>query len=107
LRDNARRVGGYLNEGLQELATRHPAIGDIRGMGLMVAVELVRGRQTKEPAPETTGRVRDGAKRRGSIVGRGGRHANVLRLCPPLIMRETDVDAAIDILDEAFAAAAA
>src|SRR5581483_8438320 len=107
LRENARRVGGYLHERLRDLATRHPAIGDVRGMGLMVAVELVRDRQTKAPAPETTARVLDGAKRRGLIVGRGGLHANVLRICPPLIVREPDVDAAIDILDDAFAAAPA
>ncbi len=74
-------------------------------MGLMVAVELVRDRQTKTPVPKTTARVLDGAKRRGQIVGRGGLHANVLRIGPPLIVRKTDVEAAIDILDDAFTAA--
>ena len=90
---------------LRELAERHPVIGDVRGMGLMVAIELVRDRATKEPAPDVLGRVQNEAKRRGLIIGRGGLHANVIRICPPLIVSERDVDDAIRILDEAFAVA--
>ena len=71
----------------------------------MVAVELVRDRQTKEPAPDIMHRVLNETKRRGLIIGRGGLHANVIRLCPPLIVSERDVDDAIGILDAAFAAA--
>ena len=71
LRENARRVGGYLTERLRELAERHATIGDVRGMGLMVAVELVRDRETKEPVPDVLLRVQNEAKRRGLIVGRG------------------------------------
>ena len=92
LRENARLVGAYLKERLRELAERHPVIGDVRGMGLMVAVELVRDRATKEPAPDVLGRVQNEAKRRGLIIGRGGLHANVIRICPPLIVSERDVD---------------
>jgi 4-aminobutyrate aminotransferase len=103
LRENARVVGGYLMERLHGLAERHPVIGDVRGMGLMQAVEIVRDRQTKEPAPEILARVIDGAKRRGLIIGRGGLHANVIRICPPLIVTTADVDAAVDALDGAFA----
>ena len=55
-------------------------------MGLMVGVELVRDRRTKEPAPEIMANVLEGAKERGLIVGRGGLHANTIRLCPPLIV---------------------
>lgn len=105
LRENALRVGGYLMERLHELAERHHVIGDVRGMGLMVAVELVRDRATKEPAPAALLRVQDEAKRRGLIIGRGGLHANVIRICPPLIVTERDVDDAVRILDDAFSAA--
>jgi len=107
LRENARLVGGYLMARLRELAERHPIIGDVRGMGLMIAVELVRDRATKEPAPDVLGRVQNEAKRRGLIIGRGGLHANVIRICPPLIVSERDVDDAAHILDEAFTVATA
>jgi 4-aminobutyrate aminotransferase len=107
LRDNARRVGAHLKERLLGLAERHPVIGDVRGMGLLVGVELVRDRATKEPAPDVLARLLEGAKARGLIVGRGGLHANVVRLCPPLVASVADADAAADILDEALAAAVA
>jgi 4-aminobutyrate aminotransferase-like enzyme len=107
LRENARLVGAYLKDRLIELAERHPAIGDVRGMGLMVAVELVVDRVTKEPATSMALRVMDEAKARGLIVGKGGLHANTLRICPPLIVTTSDVDAAVQALDGASAAAAA
>ena len=65
----------------------------------------MRDRRTKEPAPDVLASVQEGAKRRGLIIGRGGLHSNTIRLCPPLIATRTDVDSAIDILDEAFAEA--
>jgi len=105
LRENAHRVGTYLIERLRELQQRHLVIGDVRGLGLMVAIELVHDRATKMPAPDVLGRVQNEAKRRGLIIGRGGLHANVIRICPPLIVSESDVDAAITILNESFAAA--
>ncbi len=107
LRQNALTVGAYLKERLWELQDRHAAIGDIRGLGLMIGIELVRDRATKEPSPDILLRVQEGARRRGLIVGRGGLHANTIRLCPPLIVSRTDVDAAIDALDAAFEEAAA
>jgi 4-aminobutyrate aminotransferase len=105
LRENALHVGSYLMERLYELMERHPVIGDVRGMGLMIAVELVRDRATKEPAPDILLRVQNEAKLRGLIIGRGGLHANVIRICPPLIVTERDADDAIRVLDEAFTAA--
>jgi 4-aminobutyrate aminotransferase-like enzyme len=107
LRQNALEVGAYLKERLWELSDRHATIGDVRGMGLMVGIELVRDRATKEPAPDVLGRVQEAAKARGLIIGRGGLHANTIRLCPPLIASRADVDAAIDVLDAAFATAVA
>ena len=107
LRENAREVGAYLRERLWALAERHPMIGDVRGMGLLVAIEFVHDRETKEPAPDLVLRILEGAKERGLIVGRGGLYANVLRLCPPLIVSTADVDAAVAILDQTMTAIAA
>jgi 4-aminobutyrate aminotransferase len=104
LRDNARTVGAYLKERLLELAERHPVIGDVRGMGLMVAIELVHNRRTKEPASDVAMRLMDAAKERGLIIGKGGLHANVIRICPPLIVTCDDVDTAAGILDSALTA---
>ena len=102
LRENALTVGIHLKERLFELQDKHAAIGDVRGMGLLVAIELVRDRQTKEPAPDIVDKVQEGAKKRGLIIGRGGLHGNTIRLCPPLIVTRDDVDAAIATLDAAF-----
>jgi 4-aminobutyrate aminotransferase-like enzyme len=74
-------------------------------MGLMIGVELVHDRATKEPAPDLANRVLDEAKARGLIVGKGGLFANTLRICPPLIISKSDVDEAVRILDDAFSAA--
>jgi 4-aminobutyrate aminotransferase-like enzyme len=104
LRANAGVVGTYLKERLLELAERHPTIGDVRGLGLMVAVELVHDRTTREPAPDLALRVMDEAKERGLIVGKGGLYANTLRICPPLIVTKADADAAVEILDQSLAA---
>ncbi len=107
LRENARDVGAYLIDRLRELQTRHPLIGDVRGMGLMVAVELVRDRETKEPAGAELGRLLNVAKRRGLIIGKSGLHGNVIRLSPPLIVSTRDVNDAVRILDESFGELAA
>ena len=99
LRQNALDVGIYLKERLFELQDRHPVIGDVRGMGLMVGVEIVRDRASKEPAADLVIKIQEGAKARGLIIGRGGLHANTIRLCPPLIVTRADVDEAISALD--------
>ncbi|CAN5783087.1 aspartate aminotransferase family protein [soil metagenome] len=105
LKENARIVGAYLLDQLRALQEKHAIVGDVRGMGLMVGVELVKDRQTKEPAPEMANAVMNAAKARGLIVGRGGLHANTLRISPPLIISRSDVDNAICVLDIAFSEA--
>lgn len=102
LRENARVVGGYLKDRLLELQERHPVIGDVRGMGLMVGVELVRDKATKEPAPEIANALLNGAKQRGLIIGKGGLDGNTMRISPPLIVTRDDVDNAVQILDAAL-----
>lgn len=106
LRENALHVGAHLNERLRDLTTKHPAIGDVRGIGLMQAVELVDDRQTKAPATALMLRLMDECKRRGLIIGKAGLYGNVIRLSPPLIISRTDVDDAVSVLDESLAALA-
>ena len=102
LRQNALDVGNYLQDQLRGLQDKHPVIGDVRGKGLLVAVELVRDPVAKEPAPDLAVRLLQGAKDRGLIVGKGGLHQNVIRICPPLIIDKANVDTAVEILDQAL-----
>lgn len=102
LMDNADVVGRYYRSKLEELQQKHPLIGEVRGMGLLQGIEIVKDRQTKEPGPQETNRVMDEAKNRGLLIGKGGLYGNVLRTSPPLNISKTDVDEAIRILDEAF-----
>ncbi len=106
LQENARAQGARLKAGLEALATKHTLIGDVRGLGLMLGVELVRDRESKEPAPAETLAVLDRARERGLLVGKGGLSGNVLRIKPPLCITAADVDYALAVLDEALAAAA-
>jgi len=99
LQENARVLGARLKAGLQDLATRHSLIGDVRGMGLMLGVELVRDRASKEPAKEQAAEVMEQLRERGVLVGKGGLFGNVLRIKPPLCLSAADVDFAIATLD--------
>jgi 4-aminobutyrate aminotransferase-like enzyme len=101
---NADRMGKQLRDGLLELQERHRLVGEVRGKGLMVGVELVRDRRTKEPAPAETVRVMELCKDDGVLIGRGGYWNNVLRLTPPLVINGDDVRWALGALDRAFAA---
>src|SRR5690606_2558655 len=107
LRTNARIVGGYLRERLEELKEKHPLIGDVRGMGLMQGLELVKDRETKEPAPEALLRVFEETKRRGVLIGKGGLYGNVIRTGMMLNSTKGHVDELASALDAAFAAASA
>ncbi|HMK31350.1 MAG TPA: aspartate aminotransferase family protein [Terriglobales bacterium] len=104
LMDNAHVVGAYFRQGLEALKTKHPLIGDVRGMGLLQAIELVKDRSTKEPAPQETNHLMEEARKRGLLVGKGGLYANVIRMSPPMNISKADVDVAIRILDESVAA---
>jgi alanine-glyoxylate transaminase/(R)-3-amino-2-methylpropionate-pyruvate transaminase len=105
LQQNCRVVGARLMRGLQRLAAAHPLIGDVRGLGLMLGVELVRDRSTREPAKQQTLDVLEHARELGVLVGKGGLDGNVLRLKPPMCITEDDADFAIDVLDRALTAA--
>ena len=105
LMDNAAEVGGHFRARLEGIAEKHAVVGEVRGMGLMQALELVKDRKTKEPAPEKTAAVLEAAKDNGLIIGKGGLYGNVLRISPMLNVTKADADQAADLLDKAFAAA--
>lgn len=100
VQQNARRVGAHLKSRLLELQERHPLIGEVRGMGLMLGVELVRDRESKEPATKETGDILELCKERGLLIGKGGLFGNVLRIKPPMCLTTDDAEFLVDCLDE-------
>jgi 4-aminobutyrate aminotransferase/(S)-3-amino-2-methylpropionate transaminase len=98
-------IEGAMLPRLRALAARHPSIGDVRGRGAMLAVELVRP-GTSEPDPELTGRLARACHARGVVVLTAGTWGNVLRFLPPLVIGQDLLADALDVLDEAFAAEA-
>ena len=99
LQENARRVGAGLLEALRHLALEHPIIGDVRGAGLFLGIELVRDRQTLEPGAEEASIVVNRLRDRGILTGTDGPHHNVIKLRPPLVFTKEDADFLIEVLD--------
>jgi 4-aminobutyrate aminotransferase len=89
---NTEEVGAYLMNGLLELKAKHPLIGDVRGKGLLVALELVEDRKTKAPATGATLQLMEHARENRIMVGRGGLYGNAIRLSPPMNIGRADVD---------------
>src|SRR5262249_863993 len=102
IQQNALNVGKHLKDLLLGLQERHPLVGDVRGLGLMLGVELVRDRTTKEPATTETVEVLELCKGRGLLLGRGGLFGNTLRVKPPMCLTKNDADFLADCLDEVF-----
>jgi 4-aminobutyrate aminotransferase len=100
---NAASMGCYLRGKLNELREKYSVIGEVRGMGLMQALELVEDRQTKAPAKAATAQVMEGARRNGLLIGKGGLYGNVIRISPPLNIGKADIDQFAESLDSAFA----
>lgn len=103
LLENAHSVGSYFREQLNALQEKYPLIGDVRGMGLMQGLELVKDRQTKEPAPEALAQLFERTRDNGLLIGKGGLYGNVVRLSPMLNISKADVDEAVRLLDKSFA----
>jgi 4-aminobutyrate aminotransferase len=100
---NCEAVGNYFRGKLEELQRKYPLIGDVRGKGLMLGMELVKDRETKEPAPEATNQLLERTRANGLLIGKGGLYGNVIRLSPMLNIGKADVDEAVRILDLSFA----
>ena len=104
---NCTETGGYLRGRLEELKEKHELIGDVRGMGLMQALELVEDRQSKAPATAATAMVMEAARENRLLIGKGGMFGNVLRITPPMNVGRADVDQFIELLDRSLAACGA
>jgi 4-aminobutyrate aminotransferase len=101
---NAARMGEHMMERLREWPGRFRNVGDVRGLGLMIGIELVRDRETKERAPELRDCVVEQAFRRGLLVLGAGE--NTIRLCPPLVVTRDQCDFALETIEECLTAAA-
>jgi 4-aminobutyrate aminotransferase-like enzyme/Ser/Thr protein kinase RdoA (MazF antagonist) len=99
LQENALRVGNYLIARLKSLQEKHALIGDVRGAGLFLGVDLVLDRETREPAPKQASYVVNRLRERGILTGTDGPHHNVLKLRPPLIFSQADGDLFVETLD--------
>jgi len=97
---NAAQVGDYLASGLRQLSKRHELIGDVRGAGLFVGVELVEDHATRQPAPAKTLRLVNGLRERRVLISACGPSANVLKIRPPLVMKNEHVDLFVAAIDE-------
>lgn len=102
LMENAAAVGEYLMECLREVQQKHPLVGDVRGKGLMIGIELVRDRRSKERATTERDRLVDECFKRGLLVLGAGR--NTLRLCPPLVLTKEQADTVASIIDDSLSA---
>jgi 4-aminobutyrate aminotransferase len=101
LMTNAATVGMHLMEGARALMDKHPLIGDVRGRGLMIGIEFVKDRQTKERAISERDAIVKACFTRGLLVLGAGR--NAIRLSPPLVLTKQQADTALEILDDAIA----
>jgi 4-aminobutyrate aminotransferase-like enzyme/Ser/Thr protein kinase RdoA (MazF antagonist) len=102
LQENARTVGTHFKQGLRRLAERHDLIGDVRGRGLLVGLELVRDRKTLEPAAPETKRVVNRMRDLGVLTATEGPHGNVLKLRPPICFTREQADMTVAAIDQAL-----
>jgi 4-aminobutyrate aminotransferase-like enzyme len=107
LPEEAARKGEHAMTRLREMAERHALIGDVRGLGLMIGIELVRDRTTKKPASKEAATVRRLAREAGVLIGVGGQAGNVVRIQPPLVISDDALDRALDVVDDALQTVAA
>jgi alanine-glyoxylate transaminase/(R)-3-amino-2-methylpropionate-pyruvate transaminase len=103
LQQRAREVGAALFAVLEDLQARYPVIGTVRGRGMMMAVELVKNRDSREPDPETMARLFEKTREFGLVASKSGAYRNVLRICPPLCMQMEDVPFFAEAIDNSFA----
>jgi alanine-glyoxylate transaminase / (R)-3-amino-2-methylpropionate-pyruvate transaminase len=104
LQANALRIGNQIVAGLECLKAKHSLIGDVRGKGLLLGIELVKDRATKEPATAECAQVLESCRDMGLLLGKGGLYAQTIRFSPPMCMHEQDADFLLEVLNRAFSA---
>jgi alanine-glyoxylate transaminase/(R)-3-amino-2-methylpropionate-pyruvate transaminase len=103
LQANSLKIGNRILASLNKLKGKHNIIGDVRGKGLLLGIELVRDRQSKEPAKEECAQVMETAKEMGLLLGKGGLWGQTIRFSPPMCVNEQDADFLLEVLDRALA----
>jgi alanine-glyoxylate transaminase/(R)-3-amino-2-methylpropionate-pyruvate transaminase len=103
LQEHSRVMGEKLLAELKKLQDKYEIIGDVRGKGLMMGIELVKDRKTKEPAVEETARVFEKTREKRLVMSKSGTNRNVLRMLPPMCIQESDIEFFAKGFDEAFA----
>ena len=96
--DNAAKVGAHMKARFDEFPKRFSIVGDVRGLGLMIGIEMVRDQSTKERAPELRDRLEHMCFERGVLVLGAG--PNSLRICPPLVITKDQADFAVDTIED-------
>ena len=102
LEENALRIGALMKTRLLEIQERCPYLGDVRGLGLVMGLELVKDKKTKEPAPDLTRKLIDLAAQNGLLIGSVGVFGNVIRVAPPLVITEAEAHESLDIFEKAL-----
>ena len=102
LQANSLKLGQWLLAGLEKLKAKHPLIGDVRGKGLMLGIELVKNRATKEPAKAECAQVLELCREMGLLLGKGGLHGSVIRFAPPMCITQADAQFMLEVFEAAF-----
>jgi alanine-glyoxylate transaminase/(R)-3-amino-2-methylpropionate-pyruvate transaminase len=102
LQANSLKIGKRISDGLDRLKEKHNIIGDARGKGLMLGIELVKDRATKEPAKAECAQVLETCREMGLLLGKGGLNGQTIRFSPPMCIHEQDADFLLEVLDQAF-----
>src|SRR6266567_2782156 len=102
LQANSLQIGNHIHAGLAKLKEKHKIIGDVRGKGLMIGIEMVKDRTTKAPASAECAAVLEHAREMGLLIGKGGLWGQTIRFAPPMCITQADADFLLEVLDESF-----
>jgi alanine-glyoxylate transaminase/(R)-3-amino-2-methylpropionate-pyruvate transaminase len=102
LQANSLKLGNHIHAGLAKLKDKHKIIGDVRGKGLMIGIEMVKDRTTKQPASAECQQVLETARELGLLIGKGGLWGQTIRFAPPMCITQADADFMLDVFDTAF-----
>ena len=102
LQANAMKIGNQIFAGLERLKAKHNLIGDVRGKGLLLGIELVKDRANKEPATRECAHILESCRDTGLLLGKGGLYGQTIRFSPPMCLHEQDAGFLLDVLDRAF-----